>query len=264
LKAIERLFSCASAHGIDLKQAAGESANLYGAGAPRRRQLMRRLAGLDDAQKVAQEVADNREHLPESVKGKQTRVSRPRLYSHAELGQALSGLPESPYHAAMYSFGLDEGSYDAVYRELRLAMTEMDSRQKWPLKVQATGRRMIHYGDELCEVVLLADWCKPFFMRVPALYAIYLDIPEETWMGTLMRPYLDTLTRYDSWLRIARAFVERRIREELEYATAVDRRLSRSIRHDNLLRRAPASIRTRRAPSEKSRQLVPGPVATDP
>src|SRR6185312_11401343 len=218
MKAIERLFSAASAHGIDLKQAAGESANLYGAGAPRRRQLMRQLAGLDSPEeREKRERHENRERIPESVKGKQSRVARPKLHSHAELGRALAGLPDSPYHAAMYSFGLDEGSYDAIYRELRLAMTEMDSREHWPLKVQATGRRMVHYGDELCEVVLLADWCKPFFLKLPALYAIYLDIPEATWASTLMRPYLETLSRYESWLSIARAFVERRIREELEY-----------------------------------------------
>lgn len=229
MKAIERLFSCASAHGIDLKQMAGESVNLYGAGAPRRRRLMERLAGIDDTpeERERRERHENRERLPESVKGKQSRVSKPRMYSHAELGQSLAGLPDSPYHAAMYSFGLDEQSYGAIYRELRLAMTQMDLRERWPHKVQATGRRMIHYGDELCEVVLVVDWCKPFFVKCPALYAIYLDVSEVTWSATLMRPYLETLSRYESWLSIARAFVERRIREELEYAPntpSVDRR----------------------------------------
>src|SRR6185312_1204507 len=137
MKAIERLFSAASAHGIDLKQAAGESANLYGAGAPRRRQLMRQLAGLDTPEeREKRERHENRERIPESVKGKQSRVARPKLHSHAELGQALAGQVREPgapprgglegpaYLAAMYSFGLDGGVYEDLYRALRHAMAE--------------------------------------------------------------------------------------------------------------------------------------------
>ena len=218
MKAIERLFSCASAHGIDLKQMAGESVSLYGAGAPRRRQLMRRLStfGETQEQREEREGRENREHLTESVKGKSTRVARPKLYSHAELGQAISGLQGGPYHAAMYSFGLDEASYESVYRELRYAMADIDRREKWPFQANADSRRRTHYGDELCEVVLLADWCKPFFMRAPGLYAVYLGLPEETWTRELIRPYLDTLSRYERWLSIARAHVERAIHEEFD------------------------------------------------
>lgn len=216
MKAIERLFSCASAHSIDLKQMAGESVNLYGAGAPRRRQLMRRLAGLQgEENREVRETIENRERLSESVKGKQSRVARPRMYSHAELGQALSGLTGGPYHAAMFSFGLDEGSFDDIYRELRAAMADMDRKEKWPIDAPMSGRRKAHYGDELCEVVLLADWCKPFFIRAPGLYAIYLGVTEETWSGALMRPYLGTLSHYERWLARARKFVDNRIYEEI-------------------------------------------------
>src|SRR6185312_3656917 len=125
MKAIERLFSAASAHGIDLKQAAGESANLYGAGAPRRRQLMRALAGIDTPEeREKRERHENRERIAESVKGKQSRVSRPKLNSHAELAQALSGEIREPgrpprgglegpaFLAAMYSLALDAGVYE--------------------------------------------------------------------------------------------------------------------------------------------------------
>lgn len=194
---------------------AGESVNLYGAGAPRRRQLMRQLAGLQgDENRERREKLENRERLSESVTGKQSRVAKPRMYSHAELGHALSGLTGGPYHAAMYSFGIDEQSYPDIYRELRCAMAETDVREKWPLKVSGEGRREVHYGDVLCEVVLLADWCKPFFIRAPGLYAIYMGLPQDTWDGQLVRPYLDTLSRYERWLARARKFVENRIYEE--------------------------------------------------
>jgi len=63
--------------------------------------------------------------------------------------------------------------------------------------------------------VLLADWCKPFFIRAPGLYAIYLGVTEETWSGALMRPYLGTLSHYERWLARARKFVDNRIYEEI-------------------------------------------------
>jgi len=176
---------------------------------------MRQLAGETAEDRERREAHENRERLPESVKGKQSRVAKPKFYSHAELAHALSGLKGGPFHAAMYSFGLDEQSYEAIYRELRCAMAETDKREKWPLGVNGEGRRRVHYADELCEVVLLADWCKPFFVAAPALYALYLGLPEETWTGQLIRPYLDTLSRYERWLSIARAHVERSIYDEL-------------------------------------------------
>lgn len=219
MKPIERLFSAASAHGIDLKQAAGESANLYGAGAPRRRRLMERLAGiaLETAEeRERRERHENRERIAESVTGKQTRVVRPRLYSHAELGQSLAGLEGPPYLAAMYSFALDGEVYSDLYRALRKAMAELAEREKWPIEIEALGRQRVHYGDELCRLTLVADWCQPFFVRVPALYAIFLGVPEEVWVGQLMRLYLETAACYQRWLAIARGYVNRRVREEFE------------------------------------------------
>lgn len=231
MKAIERLFTCASAHGIDLRQAAGESANLYGAGAPRRRHLMRRLAGLETAEeRERREKAENREHLPESVKGKQTRVARPRLYSHAELGRALAGEIREPgqpprgglegaaYLAAMYSFGLDAGVYEDLYRALRRAMAELAETDRWPVEIPGLSGEPVHYGDELCKLVLVHDWCQPIFVKMPgppSLYALFLGVSEETWRVKLMSPYTATQARYERWLARARGYVDHRIYEYL-------------------------------------------------
>src|SRR6185312_5643124 len=220
MKAIERLFSAASAHGIDLKQAAGESANLYGAGAPRRRQLMRALAGIDTPEeREKRERHENRERIAESVKGKQSRVARPRLYSHAELGQALAGLkgPSYPaYLAAMYSFALDAEVYSDLYRILRKAMAELAEADRWPVEIPGLSGESVHYGDELCRLVLIHDWCQPIFARIPGLYAIYLGVSEEVWRAKLMSPYTATQGRYERWLGKARRYVDRRIGEEFE------------------------------------------------
>jgi hypothetical protein len=228
LKAIERLFSAASAHGIDLKQAAGESANLYGAGAPRRRQLMRTLAGLESAEEREQrERHENRERMPQSVKGKQSRVSRPKLNSHAELAQSLAGEIREPgrpprgglegpaFLAAMYSFALDAGVYEDLYRALRHAMAELAERERWPVEIAGLSGDPVHYGDELCRLVLVHDWCQPIFARIPGLYAIYLGVSEEVWRGKLISPYTATQGRYERWLARARGYVDHRIYEYL-------------------------------------------------
>lgn len=227
MKAIERLFSAASAHGIDLKQAAGESANHYGAGAPRRRQLMRTLAGLDTPEeRERREQHENRERLPQSVKGKQSRVARPKLNSHAELGQALAGVVREPgrppqgglegpaYLAAMYSFALDAAVYEDLYRALRRAMAELAETDRWPVEIAGLSGELVHYGDELCRLVLVHDWCQPIFVRIPGLYAIYLGVSDEVWRGKLMSPYTATQGRYERWLARARGYVDRRIGEE--------------------------------------------------
>jgi hypothetical protein len=228
MKAIERLFSAASAHGIDLKQAAGESANAYGAGAPRRRQLMRTLAGLEAAEdRDKRERRENRERMPESVKGKQSRVARPKLHSHAELGQALAGQIREPgepprgglegpaFLAAMYSFGLDASVYEDLYRELRYAMADLAKRDSWPVEIAGLSGEPVHYGDELCRLVLVHDWCQPIFARIPGLYAIYLGVTEEVWRGKLMSPYTATQGRYERWLARARGYIDHRIYEYL-------------------------------------------------
>lgn len=232
VKAIERLFSCASAHGIDLRQAAGESVNLYGAGAPRRRLLMRQLAGLETAEE--RESAENRGRLGHSARGKQTRVARPRLYSHAELGQALSGTIREPgkrprgglegpaFLAAMYSYGLDSSVYDDLYRALRRAMAELAESDRWPVEIPGLGGDPVHYGDELCKLVLVHDWCQPIFARVPGLYAIFLGVTEGVWRGKLMIPYTATQARYERWLARARGYVDHRLYEYLHADAAMD------------------------------------------
>lgn len=240
MKAIERLFSCASAHGIDLRQAAGESANLYGAGAPRRRQLMRKLAGLEESaeDRERREAQENRAHVRESVKGKQSRVARPKMYSHAELGQALAGqvrargepprggLEGPAYLAAMYSFGLDASVYEDLYRALRRAMAELAEGDRWPVEVPGLSGEPAHYGDELCKLVLVHDWCQPIFVKIPTLYAIYLGVSEEVWRVKLMSPYTATQVRYERWLARARGYVDHRIYEYLhegeEEARSID------------------------------------------
>lgn len=228
MKPIERLFSCASAHGIDLRQAAGESANHYGAGAPRRRRLMRQLAGLETAEE--REKRENRERLPQSVKGKHSRVARPRMYSHAELAQSLAGTIREPgqpprgglegpaFLAAMYSFGLDATVYDDLYRALRRTMAELAETDRWPVEIPGLSGEPVHYGDELCRLVLVHDWCQPLFARLPgppSLYAIYLGVTEEVWRSRLMSPYTATQGRYERWLARARGWVDHRIYEFL-------------------------------------------------
>lgn len=195
----EQLFAKASARSIDLKQLAGESANLYGAGSPRRRNLMERLAGLP---------------VKETVEGKQSRVARPAYYSHAELGQALAGLTGPPYLAACYSFLLDEQVRTGLHWALVETAAKMARSDAWSVQVPGSSGAQHHYCDELCDLVLTEDWLKPLFVRVPHLYAIALDVSEEVWHARLMSRYVRLRARYDGWLGTARRYVDRALFEE--------------------------------------------------
>jgi hypothetical protein len=218
MQAIERLFSCASAHGIDLRQAAGECAKLYGPGSPRRRNLMERLAGGRpiDEKAIKGTMLESAKTVTQTVRGTQTRVAKPKLYSHVELGHALSGLTGAPYLTAMFSFGLDDQVYEDLCRALRKAVAEIAERDRWPLKVDGFTGRQVFFGDELCEVVLAHDWCAPMFAKIPGLYGIMLGVTDDVWRERLMRYYTEALSRYERWQGIARAYVERSTREELE------------------------------------------------
>lgn len=192
---------------------------------------MRQLAGLETAEeRERREKAENRERLPQSVKGKHTRVARPRLYSHAELGQALAGEIREPgksprgglegpaFLAAMYSFALDGSVYEDLYRALRVAMAELAQADRWPVEIPGLSGELVHYGDELCKLVLVHDWCQDIFIKLPgppSLYACFLGVSEKVWRTRLMSPYTATQARYERWLARARGYVDHRIYEYL-------------------------------------------------
>src|SRR6185312_11016582 len=125
------------------------------------------------------------------------------------------GLEGPAYLAAMYSFGLDGGVYEDLYRALRHAMAELAERERWPVEIAGLSGDPVHYGDELCRLVLVHYWCQPIFARIPGLYAIYLGVSEEVWHGKLMSPYTATQARYERWLARARGYIDHRIYEYL-------------------------------------------------
>ncbi len=228
MHATEKLFSCASAHGIDLRQAAGECVKLYGAGSPRRRNLMERWAqGKSvDEKEIRGTALESAQTIRETARRTESRVAKPRLYSHAELGHALAGkkmgigrkptggLEGPAYLAAMYSFALDGSVYDDLYRALRKSMAELADEDRWPVTVKNLSGELVHYGDDLCKLVLVHDWCRPFFMAAPALYAIYLGVSDAVWRQRLMVPYTSTQARYERWLARASGYLDHRLYEE--------------------------------------------------
>jgi len=198
----ELLFSRAAPHSIDLKQLAAQSIDYYGAGAPRRRSLMERLAGLPE--------------VKETARGSQTHVTRRAYYTHAELALSLKGLTGAPFLAAMYSMALDGERRSPLWAFLREAAAEIHREEGWPERVpKASGGGAHHYMDELCSLVLDEDWLKPIFAAAPQLYWIAVDVPEDVWRERLFGSYLQVRARYERWLGIARGHVHKRLFDEL-------------------------------------------------
>ena len=135
---------------------------------------------------------------------------------------SLNGLGERPFMAAMYSMALDASQRPKLFRVLRGVACAIGDTEEWPERMPAIKGQPHHYGDELVGLVLDEDWLKPLFQAAPALYWIYVDVPEDVWRGKLFRYYLSVRARYDRWLDIARGHVNRRIAEEFYRVEGID------------------------------------------
>lgn len=211
----ELLFSRASARSIDLKELAGEASKIIPSSSPRRRKFMEKLFEREGAP------------MKETVQAKETRSAKRAYYTHAELGQALSGLEGAPYLAAMYSFAMDGTSRTPLYHALREHTAQIARREEWPERIPGIKGLPHHYQDELTALVLDVDWLKPLFLLAQSkhgvnLYSIMMDVSEEIWQTKVTHFYVRILRPYETWLARARGHVDRRLIEEMQRACAED------------------------------------------
>ncbi len=195
----EELVTLAAAHGIDISHTVACETNLRGAAARRRR--------TDEERRIGAPVRD-------TVTGAQTRVHRPRTWTHAETGLGAAGCPRMPWLAACYSWAGDRTGYKELHRGLTLQAIKEAQRHDWPWRITLLDGTKDYYLERLTELVLDEEGCKPAFTSAPGLYAIYLGVSPVTWSKPLWGYYLTLQQCYQRWLDIVRGTIGRKLAQD--------------------------------------------------
>lgn len=196
----DELFALASAHSIDLTAVAGNASDIFGIAARRPRNSEERR---------------ERRPVRETVEGKESRVIKPRMWTHAELAQALGGLERMPTLAAFYSFEQDDKNTDELFRGLLSVALKMADTERWPVRIAMNGDNTPYgYIARITALVLDVDRHRPYFTAAPTLFVAYMSVNDLVWYSKLARCYLGLHNWYDGWLDAARGYVNRALVSE--------------------------------------------------
>jgi hypothetical protein len=203
----------AAARGIDLKAVAGAASNLDGIAGERR---------------LSRDERDGRRKNVVSMdilltaRGKETRTYRRPMYTHAEVGQSAYLCPRMPWLAACYSFAGNTSEYVELHRGLTHQAIKFADREKWPLQIRKTKKpkmaegELAFYIEELGQLVLVADAHCSHFLQFPCLYAIFMDVSDDTWSQSIAAKYATLRGVYDRWLGVAQGYIARRLRDDID------------------------------------------------
>ena len=197
----EELIVLATAHGIDLMQAAGATERQR-----RPQQKQRRVPGLGVV-RVLEPPPEQRAH------GVASRTTTRPEWSLAELGQAAHGVPPVPFMAACYAFAGDRSVYWKLWEALLFEAGRLKRANAWPHAIRGSDGRPRFYLSEIAALVLDEDANPHFFLRAPKLYAIYLGIDDQAWTPILFERFDAVKMRYLSWLETARRIIQPRLSE---------------------------------------------------
>lgn len=189
----DELVSLAAAHGIDLKEVAGNASDTKGVARVRARTPEERRSG---------------RHIEPTARGAGSRVHRKRMWTAAELGQAAQGVPRMPWLAACYSLAGDSSGYPELHRGLMAQAIRIATRENWPMRVRCKDGSMQYYIAELAQLVLDVEAHKHLFVAAPALYAICMHMEEEIYATTMAHRYVSLRVQYERWLGTALSMIQ--------------------------------------------------------
>jgi hypothetical protein len=208
------LILLASAHGIDIRQAAKET--------PREREarcekfvLRLALPAYTNACTPVPAV---------SAAGHPSRSSRGRAWTLAELGQAAKGLRSTPWSAVLYAYAGFRSEYFQLHDALTKEALYLRRRHHWQMKITTTnGER--HYLADLAELVLDEEANGPLFRAAPGLFAWYLDVSEEQWKKHIAHRYDALRCSFEGWLSRGERSIQRWVseREEMPCEQTLDK-----------------------------------------
>lgn len=232
-----------TAHGISLPEVAGSASNTHG--------LAKQRVMSGKERKAAQEAHLSCEVVP-SARGAGSRVYRRPQWSLAELGQAAKDVPAVPWLAAQYSFAQDVSAYEALWNVLALRAHEISRREAWSPRVRDTAGKPQFYHGTLAALVLDAEMHRPIFLAGgSALFAIYLNVPTDTWEQVLFGRYISLQVVYERWLGTALRKIQRALSQPQEVSPGFDNGKPLSV----------GSAPTTCGPSGPTAKAVPGDVS---
>jgi len=211
------LVALCDAHGIDFVHVAGSSSNTKGVARKRVRTEVEIEAGIGE--------------VVETSRGKESRTSKPKAWSSAELAIAAVGVTALHWAAAQHTIANDRrpDTLRILMCGLRYYANKLATQSNWetvlPKRVErdVKGRRIpgqrrqsAFYVDPLCMLVLDEISFKPAFLAAPHLPAIYMGVEPQTWEDILAPRFVMLQQRYASWYGTGLRTIQRRINGEEE------------------------------------------------
>jgi hypothetical protein len=205
----EELVALASAHGIDLVQAA-------------------RLTGSRPARDTVRRGHNGSAYTmlvpppAQRARGSATQTCDRASWSLAELGQAAAGVPQVPFMAACYAFAGDHSVYWKLWEALERSAQDLRARYKWPAQVRGVGGASTFYLERVAQLVLDEDSNQALFNAVPAtdthpsLYALFLQIEEHVWRRGVFERFDQVKLKFQGWVAEAIHRMQPRLDELVE------------------------------------------------
>jgi hypothetical protein len=200
------LITLASAHGIDLTQAAKQTTRVASQRSARFAKFRPKLE-LEEANACVDPPL-------QSAVGRQSHVVKRAEWSIAELGQAAQGVSRIPFLAVMYAYAGDRSCYWPLHSALTMEALEMRARRGWSVQVKAVDGSMRYYIEQLAALVLDEDANQPLFRAAPVLYALCLNVAPDVWEKTVAHRFEQVKQRYMGWLAIAESAMNEKLTDE--------------------------------------------------
>jgi hypothetical protein len=193
----ETLIAIASAHGVDLSQAAKMATSVK----PKPDVITRRGARV-----LVENASKGR------VAGRETVAMQRPQWTIAEIGQAAQDVPEAPFRAALYAFAGAHENLWYLHGELMGHARMFRRIYRWPDRVSDFHGIKREYCEHLCRLVLDVD-AHPSYFKVPGLYAMYMTVTESVWERQLEDRYKDLKAVWEGWLGEAARKIQSKLSE---------------------------------------------------
>lgn len=193
----ELLISLASAHGVDLLQAAKMGSNAK----PKRDVITKRGA------RVLIPPAENR------ARGGETNTMLRPNWTIAEIGQAAQDVPEVQFRAALFAFAGAREHLWFLHRSLLERARMFERIYRWAPWVRDFHGLKREYLQHLCKLVLDEDSNPNYFRAAPGLFAIYMTVHENVWDKQLEPCYSELKWAWGDWLGEAARKIQSKLSE---------------------------------------------------
>lgn len=131
----------------------------------------------------------------------------------SELGFAAAGVATIPFLAACFAFAGDRSNYWTLHGALYREALALAARHHWPTEAFDLHEISAPYFHRMAKLVLDAD-ATPSAFVIPGVFALYMNVSENTWEGAIEPRYAVLCDVWHDWLHEAAARIQSRLRED--------------------------------------------------